>query len=69
MVEVDQILEAEKIGATMILQVHDELVFETTEAARSDLSTIVRDRMEGVAELRVPLTVDLGYGANWRDAH
>lgn len=69
MVEVDRVLEAEKIEATMILQVHDELVFETTEAARSDLSAIVRDRMEGVAELRVPLTVDLGFGANWREAH
>jgi DNA polymerase-1 len=69
MVEVDRILEVEKIEATMILQVHDELVFETTKAAQADLSTIVRDRMEGVAELRVPLTVDLGFGDNWRDAH
>ena len=69
MVEVDQILMAEKIEATMILQVHDELVFETTPAAQADLSTIVRERMEGVAELTVPLTVDLGFGANWRDAH
>jgi DNA polymerase-1 len=69
MVEVDQILVAEKIEATMILQVHDELVFETTPAAQAHLSTIVRERMEGVAELTVPLTVDLGFGANWRDAH
>jgi DNA polymerase-1 len=69
MVEVDRILEASKLEATMILQVHDELVFETTEAAKSELSTIVRERMEGVADLRVPLTVDLGFGANWRDAH
>ena len=69
MVEVDQILMVEGIEATMILQVHDELVFETTEPARSDLSTIVRERMEGVAEFRVPLTVDLGFGTNWRDAH
>ena len=69
MVDVDRILETEKIEATMILQVHDELVFETTKAAKSELSTIVRDRMEGVADLRVPLTVDFGFGANWRDAH
>lgn len=69
MVEVDRILEASKLEATMILQVHDELVFETTETAKSELSTIVRERMEGVADLRVPLTVDLGFGANWRDAH
>jgi DNA polymerase-1 len=69
MVEVDRSLEAEALEATMILQVHDELVFETTEAALSDLRAIVRDRMEGVAELRVPLIVDLGVGANWREAH
>jgi len=69
MVEVDRSLEAEALEATMILQVHDELVFEATEAALSDLRAIVRDRMEGVAELRVPLIVDLGVGANWRDAH
>jgi DNA polymerase-1 len=69
MVEVDRTLEAEELEATMILQVHDELVFETTEAALSALSAIVRDRMEGAAELCVPLIVDLGIGANWRDAH
>jgi DNA polymerase-1 len=69
MVDVDRILEAERIEATMILQVHDELVFETTKAAQTDLSTIVREGMEGVAELRVPLTVDLGFGDNWREAH
>jgi DNA polymerase-1 len=69
MVEVDETLATEKIEATMILQVHDELVFETTEAARPNLSEIVRDRMEGVAELSVPLTVDLGFGTNWREAH
>lgn len=69
MVDIDRILMTEKIDATMILQVHDELVFETTEAARPALSAIVRERMEGVAELAVPLTVDLGYGANWREAH
>jgi len=69
MVEIDEILEASELEATMMLQVHDELVFEVTEPAREELSTIVRGRMEGVAELRVPLTVDLGVGPNWRDAH
>jgi DNA polymerase-1 len=69
MVDVDRVIEAEELEATMILQVHDELVFETTEAALPHLSAVVRDRMEGVAELQVPLTVDLGVGANWREAH
>ena len=53
----------------MILQVHDELVFETSEAEREALSALVREKMEGVAELSVPLTVDLGVGQNWREAH
>jgi len=69
MVEVDASITAEGIDATMILQVHDELVFETTEAAREKLTEMVRGRMEGVADLSVPLTVDVGHGANWRDAH
>ena len=69
MVDVDRALTEEEIDATMILQVHDELVFETTEEAYSDLSAMVVARMEGVAKLAVPLTVDLGSGANWRIAH
>jgi DNA polymerase-1 len=69
MVEVDRRLLEEEIDATMILQVHDELVFETTEASLEALSTMVTAKMEGVAELAVPLTIDLGSGANWRVAH
>jgi DNA polymerase-1 len=53
----------------MILQVHDELVFETTQASREPLKAIVIERMQGVAELAVPLTVDVGVGRNWREAH
>ena len=69
MVDVDRILESNKIDATMILQVHDELVFETGEESRADLSAMVREKMERVAKLEVPLTVDLGAGENWRVAH
>jgi len=69
MVEVDGALLEEEIEATMILQVHDELVFETTEASLEDLSTMVTARKEGVVSLQVPLTIDLGSGANWRVAH
>jgi DNA polymerase-1 len=69
MVDVDRALVEQGVEATMILQVHDELVFEATEAALEDLETLVRARMEGVAELSVPLTVDLGHGASWREAH
>ena len=69
MVEVDGVLRGEGIDATMILQVHDELVFETPPEGVELLSALVRERMEGVAELAVPLTVDIGVGASWREAH
>ncbi|MCR9095383.1 MAG: DNA polymerase I [bacterium] len=69
MVDVDQALDASALSATMIMQVHDELVFETTEDEREALTALVTDRMEQVAELSVPLTVDVGFGPNWRDAH
>lgn len=69
MVDVDRGLREEGLGATMILQVHDELVFETVETERPALEALVRERMEGVAKLDVPLTVDLGAGASWREAH
>ncbi len=48
---------------------HDELVFETPEGEVVALERRVRERMEGVLPLRVPLVVDIGVGANWREAH
>ncbi len=69
MVDVDRALDESGIEAVMIMQVHDELVFETTEAALSELSDLVRLGMEQVAALSVPLTVDIGSGPNWRLAH
>jgi DNA polymerase-1 len=55
--------------ALMLMQVHDELVFEADEAFVPELLSEVRSRMEGAAELRVPLVVDTGIGANWDEAH
>ncbi len=69
MVEIDALLLEANLEVTMMLQVHDELVFETSEASRETLAKIVVDRMEGVVTLAVPLTVDLGVGKNWREAH
>ena len=69
MVDVDRALEAQALDATMIMQVHDELVFEATESAEAPLGVLVRECMENVAELSVPLTVEIGRGSNWRDAH
>jgi DNA polymerase I len=54
--------------ARMILTVHDELLFEVRDRAADEVAAIVRDRMQGAASLKVPLTVDVGIGANWKDA-
>jgi DNA polymerase-1 len=53
----------------MIMQVHDELVFEVAEGDLAALTTLVKGEMEAAATLDVPLIVDLGSGSNWDDAH
>ena len=55
--------------ARMIMQVHDELVFEVAEAAVPEVQTAVVEQMEAAAELSVPLKVDVGVGENWDEAH
>ncbi|MDJ0868964.1 MAG: DNA polymerase I [Myxococcota bacterium] len=69
MVDVDLALREASSGARMILQVHDELVFEVPEGEVGSLSELVRGRMEGVWQLGVPLQVELGVGRSWREAH
>ena len=49
----------------MLLQVHDELVFEVPSDEMDNVKSLVKDRMENAAELSVPLVVDMGTGANW----
>jgi DNA polymerase-1 len=51
----------------MVLQVHDELLFETPIKETEEVAALVKAEMEGVVKLSVPLVVDLGIGANWRD--
>jgi DNA polymerase-1 len=69
MIAVDESLRAEGLRARMILQVHDELVLELPPAERERVAELLRERMEGVLSLRVPLSVDVGSGASWREAH
>jgi DNA polymerase-1 len=69
MVEVGEALEERGLAARMILQVHDELVFEVPDAEVDQLESLVRDRMESVYALEVPLVVEVGVGSNWREAH
>jgi len=69
MVEVDAALMASALHVRMILQVHDELVFELPPGEVEVLTRLVRECMEGVFSLEVPLEVDVGVGRSWREAH
>jgi DNA polymerase-1 len=62
-------LKDAELGATMLLQVHDELIFEVPKAEAEATAKLVKQIMEGVAHLDVPLVVDTGIGANWEQAH
>ncbi len=68
MIRIHAALTAAGLGAKMLLQVHDELVFEIPEAERSVAGALVKREMEGVANLRVPLVVSIGAGKNWIEA-
>lgn len=67
MIRIDAALREQKLKSRMTLQVHDELVFEVPEAEIDTLRTLVREHMEKVHPLLVPLQVDIGIGKNWRD--
>jgi DNA polymerase-1 len=67
MIAIDARLAGEKLEAKMILQVHDELLFEAPEKETPVLTELVREEMENVYKLAVPLVVEIGVGANWRD--
>jgi DNA polymerase I len=69
MVNVHRRLEKEGLRAKMVLQVHDELVFDVPEAELATVESLVRQEMEGAIPLSVPLVVDIGTGKNWREAH
>ena len=69
MVAIPGVLRREGLGATMLLQVHDELIFEVPDDELERTATAVREAMEGAAELDVPLVVDTGQGDNWDEAH
>ncbi len=69
MIRIDRALREGGFKALMVLQVHDELVFDVPEAEIDALEQLVRREMEGAADLRVPLTVDISSGRSWAEAH
>ena len=69
MIKVDDALRKKKLVSAMLLTVHDELVFEVPPDELEVVTRLVRDIMEGVWELRVPLKVNISRGSNWDEAH
>ena len=69
MIEIHYRLIKERYKTRMLLQVHDELVFEIPEAELDTVAPIIREEMEKVYPLNVPLKVDISYGKNWDEAH
>jgi DNA polymerase-1 len=69
MLDIARALKENNLESSMIMQVHDELVFEAPEGERYDVINLVRSKMEGVVTLKVPLIVEIYAGKNWDEAH
>ena len=68
MINIDKRLDKERLKSMMILQVHDELVFETPESELEIIKELVKKEMENVMPMSVPIKVDIGTGKNWSEA-
>jgi DNA polymerase-1 len=69
MIRIHAHITGQKLASQMILQVHDELVFEIPDSEVDIMKKLVKDEMEGVLKLSVPIKVDVGVGKNWDEAH
>ena len=69
MIDVQSEIEKQNLKSKMLLQVHDELVFDMHKEEENVLKNLVKQNMENAVELDVPIIVDLGIGNNWLEAH
>ena len=69
MIRIDKKIYEQNLQSRMILQVHDELVFDVPREEKDVLTKIVKTEMENALELEVPLVVDIGTGKNWLESH
>jgi DNA polymerase-1 len=69
MIKIDARLQSDEFRARMLLQIHDELLFEVPEGEVDKLIEMARDEMENALPLSVPLVIDVGIGDNWSEAH
>ena len=68
MIRVANAIKKEKLETKMIMQVHDELLFEAPEAELAHAMELIKREMEGAADLDVPIIVEVGSGDNWMNA-
>ena len=69
MVEIARRFKSEGIASKMIMQVHDEVVIDTLPEELDKVCRVVKEAMESVASLRVPLIAEVNHGSNWLEAH
>ncbi|HPR48117.1 MAG TPA: DNA polymerase, partial [Spirochaetota bacterium] len=69
MIDISREFTRRKLSSKMIMQVHDELVFEVLMEEKKEAGTLVREKMERALDLDVPVVVSLGWGKNWEEAH
>ena len=69
MIRVHEKFKEQSLKSKMLLQVHDELVFDVYKSEKNIVKTIVKDTMESAVKLLVPLKIDLEFGKNWLEAH
>ena len=69
MIKVQNRLDDLSLNAKMLMQVHDELVFECPKSELDEVQTIIKESMEQAMDIGVPLKVAIGFGTNWLEAH
>ena len=69
MIALDRRIQSQVLRMRMLVQIHDELLFEAEEEAVDELVPLIRFEMEGAANLRVPLQVEIGSGRSWEESH
>ena len=69
MIKISDWMEREQIKSKMIMQVHDELVFDVVKSEKDEMEKNIKKIMENVIKIDVPLTVEIGVGKTWLEAH
>ena len=69
MIKIDKLLEDKKDKAKMLLQIHDELIFETPKANATEILNLMKSMMEKAVKLDIPLIAEAAIGNNWNEAH